>query len=114
MSENQLTNVKGVDFNPAARYHPVELARAAQPDPKAAAHQPENEPAAGQEMSGLSARSERAPHPLSSVHLQFKVDTKTQDVTVLVLDKATQKVLRTIPPEEMSKLQAGDLLELFT
>lgn len=49
---------------------------------------------------------------LSEVRLHFKVDPTTHEVTVLVLDKTTQKVIRTIPPEELAQLQQGELLEL--
>lgn len=49
---------------------------------------------------------------LSEVRLHFKVDPVTHEVTVLVLDRTTRKVIRTIPPEELAKLQQGELLEL--
>jgi uncharacterized FlaG/YvyC family protein len=49
----------------------------------------------------------------SDVSLEFKVDPDNQDVTVLILDKKSRKVIRTIPPEELSKLREGDLVELF-
>jgi uncharacterized FlaG/YvyC family protein len=51
---------------------------------------------------------------LSDVRLKFQVDPKTNDVTVLVLDKASKKVIRTIPPEDIRKLNEGDLFELMT
>jgi uncharacterized FlaG/YvyC family protein len=47
------------------------------------------------------------------VSLKFRIDAKTNDVTILVLDRANQKVVRTIPPEELSKLDPGELLEMF-
>ncbi len=46
--------------------------------------------------------------------LKFKIDEKTKDVTILILDRETRKVVRSIPPEEISKLEPGELLELFT
>ncbi len=49
---------------------------------------------------------------LADVHLHFKVDPVTHEVTVLVLDKTNNKVIRTIPPEELAQLQQGGLLEL--
>lgn len=54
--------------------------------------------------------------PLSTtgeVFLKFQVNKETNEVTVYVVDRTSRRVLRTIPPEEMSKLQAGDLLELL-
>lgn len=53
------------------------------------------------------------PTPFSQIALRFRVDPKSGQITVLVLDKTSRKVLRTIPPEEVEKLSAGDLLELF-
>jgi uncharacterized FlaG/YvyC family protein len=41
------------------------------------------------------------------------VDAQTRDVTVLILDRASQKVIRTIPSDEMANLNEGDILELF-
>jgi uncharacterized FlaG/YvyC family protein len=50
---------------------------------------------------------------LSNVFLKFKVDEDTSNITVYVIDRETHRVLRSIPPEDMNKLQAGDLLELL-
>ena len=49
----------------------------------------------------------------SDVHLKFIVDDQSKDVTVLVVDRATQKVVRAIPPEELNQYKDGDLLSLF-
>jgi uncharacterized FlaG/YvyC family protein len=114
MSENQLSSVKGPDVDLAGWLNQTELTRPTQAEHKApvqaasSANQPENAPG-----MGMEARPERAANPLSNVRLQFRIDEKTRDVTLLVLDKTTHKVLRTIPPEEMTKLEAGDLMELF-
>ncbi|MEI7846487.1 MAG: flagellar protein FlaG [Chloroflexota bacterium] len=48
----------------------------------------------------------------SNVSLQFRVDDKTKDVTVFVVDRKSKKVLRSIPANELAKLQSGDLLKL--
>ena len=48
----------------------------------------------------------------SNIALQFRVDEKTKDVTVFVVDKASKKVLRSIPASELAKLGAGDLLKM--
>jgi uncharacterized FlaG/YvyC family protein len=45
--------------------------------------------------------------------LKFQVDQKTNEVTVLILDRSTHKVVRTIPPEEMKNMDPGKLLQLF-
>jgi hypothetical protein len=48
----------------------------------------------------------------SNVSLQFRVDDKTKEVTVFVVDRKSKKVLRSIPASELAKLQAGDLLKM--
>lgn len=40
-----------------------------------------------------------------NIRLSFKVDDKTGDLVVRVLDKETGEVIRQIPPEEMLKLR---------
>jgi uncharacterized FlaG/YvyC family protein len=40
------------------------------------------------------------------------VDEETQQLTVFLVDKATRRVIRSIPASELNKLQAGDLLKL--
>jgi uncharacterized FlaG/YvyC family protein len=51
---------------------------------------------------------------LSDVRLKFQVDPETQHVTVLVVDKASKKIIRTIPAEDIQKMNKGDLFELST
>jgi hypothetical protein len=50
---------------------------------------------------------------MDNVSLRFRVDEKTKNITVFIVDRASKRVLRSIPPEELNKLQAGDLLELL-
>lgn len=61
----------------------------------------------------LKKLNERFAKPLGDVSLKFKVDEDTHDVTVFIVDNASKKVLRTIPPEEMAKINAGEILQLF-
>jgi uncharacterized FlaG/YvyC family protein len=63
--------------------------------------------AAGVKINGKGMR------PLGDVTLRFEIDSQTHDVTILILDRASQKVVRTIPPEEMARLDPGELLQLF-
>ncbi len=51
--------------------------------------------------------------PDSDVSLKFRVDPKTHDISVFVIDRATRQVVRTIPADEYKKLQASDLLKLL-
>ena len=60
----------------------------------------------------------KATKPISNsqftdVHLKFQVDSETKEITVLVLDKISKEIIRTIPSEEIANLRAGDLFELF-
>lgn len=47
------------------------------------------------------------------VRLKFIVDAKTNDVTVLVLDKASRQIIRTIPTDELKNLTRGELVTVF-
>jgi uncharacterized FlaG/YvyC family protein len=49
---------------------------------------------------------------MSNVHLKYSVNPDTKELTVLVIDRASHKVIRTIPSEELSKLKQGDLFQL--
>jgi len=49
---------------------------------------------------------------LANVSIHFRVDDKTNDVTVFLVDRKSRKVLRSIPASELQKLQIGDLLKL--
>ena len=54
-----------------------------------------------------------APVMTSDVTLKFIVDQESNNITVLVLDRANQRVIRAIPPEELNQFRGGDLLSLF-
>ena len=49
---------------------------------------------------------------LAKISLHFSVDDETQELTVFIVDRSSKRVLRSIPPNELYKLQAGDLLKL--
>jgi uncharacterized FlaG/YvyC family protein len=67
----------------------------AKPQPASAAP---DKPAAGNPMT---------------IDVRFRIDQKTQDLTVFLLNRATREVIRTIPPGEQAKLTPGDLVNLF-
>ncbi len=67
-----------------------------------------------QDRSAVQEKAAKAANPLSDVSLKFRVDAKTNEVSILILDRASRKVLRTIPPDEMKRMDPGELLELFT
>lgn len=49
----------------------------------------------------------------SDVRLKFIVNENTHDITILVVDRASKKVIRAIPPEEMGQFQKGDIFDYF-
>ncbi|PKO15728.1 MAG: hypothetical protein CVU39_09400 [Chloroflexi bacterium HGW-Chloroflexi-10] len=49
----------------------------------------------------------------SDIGLKFTVNEETKQVTVYVIDRATSRVIRSIPPDELNNLKAGDLVELL-
>jgi uncharacterized FlaG/YvyC family protein len=75
-------------------------AKAAEANTKSAATPPEE------------VANESASH-LPNINVRFRIDQKTNDVTVFLLDQQTQQVIRTIPPGELTKLTPGDLVNLF-
>ena len=73
---------------------------AASPEPAQA--QPEKMPSAATQI-GSDA----------NVSIHFRVDDKTSEVTIFVVDRESKKVLRSIPSSEMQKIQIGELLKLI-
>lgn len=49
----------------------------------------------------------------SDTFLKFMVDKKSNDITVYVVDRASNRVMRSIPPNDVNNLKAGDLLKLL-
>lgn len=49
---------------------------------------------------------------LADVSIHFRIDEKTRDLTVFIVDRKTKRILRSIPPSEVHNLRAGDLLKL--
>jgi uncharacterized FlaG/YvyC family protein len=94
---------------PAAKYD-AELSRAkAKPEVKVKSKPEAN--AKEQPAETLSAvPPQEAYH---NVRLHFRVDPTTHEVTVLMVDKVSHRVIRSIPSEEIGKLKEGDLVELF-
>jgi hypothetical protein len=73
--------------------------------------------------SVLSAVANRAINPpdarVQAIHkedvrMRFVIDPQSKAVTVLVFDKASNKVLRTIPSEELSRMKEGELVDLIS
>jgi uncharacterized FlaG/YvyC family protein len=85
---------------------------------------------AGIELIGSMNRTEQKPRPAikqqeaktaytsasnsNNTRLQFRIDDKTNDVTIMIMDKDTDKVIRTIPPEAIKDIPTGQLMEYST
>ena len=60
------------------------------------------------------ARTNPAAGAYSATRLQFQVDAKTNDVIILIRDKDTDKIVRTIPGDAIKDLPPGQLLQKFS
>lgn len=49
---------------------------------------------------------------ITDVFLKFQIDDQNE-LTIYVLDKSSGEVIRTIPAEEIARMSAGELVELF-
>jgi uncharacterized FlaG/YvyC family protein len=105
MTLNKVSKVGQVDFGAGAVQ--VESSQPVEETTKPAA-------VASQEKAA-ETKSTDANSPVlnGDVRLKFIVDSKTNDVTVLVLDKTSRQIIRTIPNDELKKLTQGDLVTVF-
>jgi uncharacterized FlaG/YvyC family protein len=118
MSEN-ISAIQKVGYDPVGK--PVEAAnsentRAQAPtvESKAAEVKAADVQAAKVQEAAQQAKS-KSDLPLkemADVSLKYRVDAETKELTVLVIDKSSHKVIRTIPSEELKTFREGDLLEL--
>jgi len=113
MAETALSNISNYRTPEPPAPRPAGQAEVAAAAPRQAAAVPDKSVV----QDNKPARAAETPSaPLvgnsSNVSLQFRVDDKTNDVTVFVVDRQSKKVIRSIPSSELSKLQAGDLLKL--
>jgi uncharacterized FlaG/YvyC family protein len=49
---------------------------------------------------------------LANISIHFNVDNETNHLVVVVTERKSGRVIRTIPASELEKMQAGDLLKL--
>jgi uncharacterized FlaG/YvyC family protein len=105
MAINRVGKVGQMDFGAG----PVQVEA---PSP---AEAPEPAEAAPQAKQADQKTSDTASAPVlnGDVRLKFIVDSKTNDVTVLVLDKTSRQIIRTIPTDELKNLTHGDLVTIF-
>lgn len=65
-----------------------------------------------QTSSSVAARTQLPITKMSDIRLKYQVNPDTKELTVLVIDRSSKKVIRTIPQDELKNFREGDLLEL--
>ena len=105
MTINKVSKVGQMDYGAG-------VMQVSSPPPADEVEKPE---AAPQEKpaEAMASESGQAPVLNGDVRLKFLVDSKTNDVTVLVLDKSSRQIIRTIPTDELKNLTQGDLVTIF-
>lgn len=58
-------------------------------------------------------KAEPAQDLARNLALRFRIDPDTHAVTVLLVDQTTKKIVRSVPPEDLQKLNSGDLVHLL-
>lgn len=104
MTVNSVSKVGQVDFGAG----PVQVEA-----PRPAEASTETEVVQKEPAEKSSNEQQAAPVLNGDVRLKFIVDSKTNDVTVLVLDKTSRQIIRTIPTDELKNLTRGDLVTVF-
>ncbi len=61
--------------------------------------------------SSQPVKASQAASAYAQTRLQFQVDSKTNDVIILIRDKDSDKIVRTIPAEAIKDLPPGQLLQ---
>jgi len=57
------------------------------------------------------AKTSPAASAYAQTRLQFQVDSKTNDIIILIRDKNSDKVVRTIPAEAIKDIPPGQILQ---
>jgi uncharacterized FlaG/YvyC family protein len=107
MTYEQVSPISSIDIDRQVE-QAVQLQTAPQSKPAA---QPKQAEPRVEEKKTQEAKS--SPIMTADVQLKFIVDGKSNNITVLVVDRANQRVIRAIPPEELNQFKEGDLLSLF-
>ena len=94
-----------------ARASPVRLAGRDSPADKAPAARAR--PTTEAKSESAESRPRPAPGSARDVRLRFEIDPKTNEVTILLVDVASRRVVRTIPPDELRKMAENELVDLF-
>ena len=123
MSETSISSISNVRPAEASAQAPVPAqsdsmgsprlaALAAQARPVAPVQKAEVLTQAGPKLAGVAEKATLPVSNGSNVSIHFRVDEKTNDLTVFVVDRKSKKVIRSIPANELSKLSVGELLKI--
>lgn len=123
MSETSISSISNVRPAEASAQAPVPAQSDSMVSPRLAALTAQVRPAAPVQKAEVLTQAEpksagvaeKATLPVSNgsnVSIHFRVDEKTNDLTVFVVDRKSKKVIRSIPANELSKLSAGELLKI--
>ena len=113
MSEKQISAVSRVDMDSSSRL--AQVAAQAQEVSQKQVPAKKAEAAPSQEDRILEQASESLNQKLTTMNtsLKFQIDDETNEITVLIVDKETNKVVHTIPAEAIKNLPAGNLMSYF-
>jgi uncharacterized FlaG/YvyC family protein len=112
MSEPKLTQMDNANY-PLSTALAVQMTES-RPVDKTEAHKKSAQASNNDvEVVGKKEKSSLPVTNNSDVFLRFRVDGESHHITVFVIDRESRRVVRSIPPEELNKMQAGDLLELM-
>ncbi|MBL8097138.1 MAG: flagellar protein FlaG [Anaerolineales bacterium] len=115
-----------IDANAELRSQIVDVVRSAlRPDARPLEATPapgtttaENTPPPGRKAeddraAAAERKAEAEAEASRNLALRFRIDPDTHDVTVLLVDQATKRIVRSVPPEDLQKLNNGDLVHLL-
>ena len=105
MNDNAITPIRNVQMAEASA-----LSKVSTPTETVVTRKP----ASSEEDKSLKSKENESTtnKDMSNVSIYFRIDDETNDVTVIVVDRQSKRVLRTIPACELQKMQAGELLKL--
>lgn len=113
MTEKSINNIGRVDPQSVQVNRMAEQAAAARSERRSKVSPPAAETQSDAPQSNTEGQHNTSSlaMALGNTTLRFQVDSKNNDITILVVDRATDKVIHTIPPEAVKKLPAGELLQ---
>jgi uncharacterized FlaG/YvyC family protein len=110
MNEEQVSGVNRVEVDTASRLSQVRLEMSENSHAQSTAVEKEQMAANASQKQAEPVKANDS-EPVVHNSLKFMVDNDTHEVTVLIVDRATQKVVQTIPPEAMKDIPIGQLLQ---